>query len=158
MKKKLNSDIHIAAIIILLIVGFFSSIIMQDSLTSDFVAKEFWGGLLMTLLVVVTCYFLFTSRKIEFDTENLYISKKNSSSKVIPLKNIVRLKLTMRKVEIGFVRRSYYKLEYLDEGVKMAIVFPPKQSENVFEEFEQNLKSKNPDAIIEHWAHSFEGI
>ena len=87
----------------------------------------------------------FSPRKIEFDTEYMYV-KRSAGEEKIPLENISAVLMTIIKVGSWFI----YKVKYTStaDHTEKAVLFLPQITELIFyktlDDFRKRVKEKNP--------------
>lgn len=149
MRKNISRSPKVNLIIAIITGGASIFFFVGEITSGGSVEQSFYKLLGLLGFASIFFYISYSSKSIEFDEEFMYIKGKKMDEK-IDLKNINKIRLTLDRIN----NSSYWKIQYVSENEEKSVKFIPKW--NDFEEFKKLVKQKNPNVIIQSWAHSLE--
>ncbi|TXB66645.1 hypothetical protein FRY74_00235 [Vicingus serpentipes] len=110
------------------------------------------GTAIVLLFFIVFFLFFSINKVVEYDNNNMYILKEDKTE-VIPLKNILKIKMTMTTLNHSI----FWKITYLNESntTKNIRILPRIWYQNFFS-FREEVKKANKNVIIKNYSHSFD--
>ncbi len=144
MRKRISTNTrnwkYPPIIIGILMIGMIIKILIENN--NDTLAV---GILTLFIFLLTGLYFVFDKAKsIEFDSENLFITSKNSDEK-IPFKNILKIKKTLAEIN----DRDIWKIHYRDKNnIEKSIRIWPRWNSKYFEEFKKIALNINKEIEI----------
>ncbi|PLX10431.1 MAG: hypothetical protein C0598_10435 [Marinilabiliales bacterium] len=116
------------------------------ALAGFFEFGENWEKNLLILIVLLFLYFLFwRSRRLQHDSENLYIIRGNKT-KVVPFTSIISIKRSKTKINGS----RFWILKYLNHLEETRTI---RYNTSFTKEFRESVRKANPDVVI--WEHPF---
>ncbi|MCB9359929.1 MAG: hypothetical protein H6587_02960 [Flavobacteriales bacterium] len=110
------------------------------------------GSFIILLFFIAFLLFFNLNKVVEYDNQNMYILRE-TQTEIIPLKNILKIKMTMTTLNHSI----FWKITYINEsGITKNIRILPRIWYQNFKSFREDVKKANKDVIIKNYSHSFD--
>lgn len=151
MSNQISKNIRWISVIFLITTLWLLWIIISNSQNQTLNSLLEFEGLLLFFSILLLLIFN-SFKKVKFNQYNLIIIYRQTEE-VIPLDNIIKIKMTMHSV--GHSMNKFWKISYLDnKGRHNSVRFLPRYSN--FNLFLRKVKEINNKAVIQQYTHSFD--